>query len=264
MAFCTSCGAQVNGAFCTQCGAAITASGTAPAAAQAPAPAQPMPPAPAAKSGTSPIVWILVIVGGLFLLGAIAVIGAGYFFVHKARDFAANPGYAAAKLIMAANPNISEVSHDDNAGTITVRDNKSGQVMTWNFDDIKNGKFKITATDEKGQTATVELGSSTGKIPAWVPSYPGTDPKATFSVSASGAEGAGGNFTYTTNDPASKVMDFYQDKTKELGMQANVNVQGGQGQVLVATDDAHKRSLTIVIGESGGKTTVNLTYSEKP
>jgi len=265
MAFCTSCGAEVKGAFCINCGAPVKTAGDAPAT--PPTPPQPTyaaAPAPQpVRRGTSPIVWVLVIVGGLFLLGIIGLIGTGLFVAHKAREFAQNPGYAAAKTILALSPNLSEVSHDDNAGTITVRDNKSGQMMTWSFDDIKNGKFKITATDDKGQTATVELGGGAGKMPSWVPSYPGTNPKATFSVSATGSEGGGGNFSYTTSDPVSKVMDFYKDKAKEMGMTTNLNAQAGQGEMMIATDDVAKRNLTVVVGESGGETTVNVTYAGK-
>jgi hypothetical protein len=264
MAFCTSCGAQVNGAFCTQCGTRLnTAAG---AAAPGPA-AQPMP-APPARTGTSPVVWIIAILGGLFLLGAIGVIGMGFFVARKAKEFASNPGYATAKLMMAANPNFSEVSHDDGAGTITIRDSKTGKVMTWNFDDIKNGKFRISAQDENGQTATVEFGGGSGKLPAWVPEYPGTDSKATFSVSAhgtdtSGGSGAGGNFSFTTADAVSKVMDFYRDKAKALGMDTKVAAQTMAGEMLTATDEAGKRTLTVVAANSDGKTTVNVTFGGK-
>src|SRR5438105_3125218 len=52
MAFCTKCGATVVGAFCSQCGAPSAQ------AAQAPVPAP-------ARRGTSPIVWVLVILGSL-------------------------------------------------------------------------------------------------------------------------------------------------------------------------------------------------------
>jgi hypothetical protein len=99
MAFCTTCGATVNGAFCNQCGTPVSAPS---GGAQAPPPQQPAPgmtPPPGAaaaapvvvKRGTSPIVWVLVIVLGLFVFGILAVVGTGFFVFHKARQAGLDP-----------------------------------------------------------------------------------------------------------------------------------------------------------------------------
>lgn len=274
MAFCTNCGANVTGAFCNQCGtpARVQAAAAAGTAQPAPAPVMAQPIAggvPAARK-TSPIVWILVIVGGLFLLGMIGVIGTGYFLVHKAKQagldtdlMQRNPAYAAAKLMVAANPDLSEVSHDDRAGTITLRDNKTGKVTTMNFDDIKNGRIRFSGTDENGKTATVEIGGGAGKLPSWIPEYPGSTAQATFAVKADAGEGEGGNFTFTTHDPPAKVLSFYEDKAKDLGMKVKMTTTGDQGGMIVAADENTDRSLTAIIGGSSGETTVNVTYGRK-
>src|SRR6266700_1879214 len=108
MAFCTNCGANVTGAFCNQCGTPARGQG-APQAMSPPPPGPPPAPgvAPIAR-GTSPIVWVLAIVLGLFVLGFIGVVGTGLFVVHKARQagldpalMSRNPGLAMAKLITA-------------------------------------------------------------------------------------------------------------------------------------------------------------------
>jgi hypothetical protein len=98
MPFCTTCGANVTGTFCSQCGTP-----TAGAAAPAPPPvqqpvatpyaqpysqpyAQPVPPgAPpvVVVRKTSPIVWVLVIVLGLFVLGGISVAAFVAFVAHR-------------------------------------------------------------------------------------------------------------------------------------------------------------------------------------
>jgi hypothetical protein len=274
MAFCTSCGANVTGAFCNQCGTPARAQAPAsPAGPPAAAPVLAQPPAgavPAARK-TSPIVWILLIVGGLFVLGIVGVVGTGFFLVHKAKQagldtdlMQRNPALAAAKLMVAANPDLSEVSHDDRAGTITVRDNKTGKVSTLNFEDIKNGRIKFSGTDEDGKTATVEFGATGSKLPSWIPEYPGSKSQATFAVKAGSSDGGeGGNFTFTTRDSASKVLSFYQDKAKELGMKVNLTTTGNEGGMIVASDETNERSLTIIIGESSGETTVNVTYGRK-
>src|SRR5689334_16268612 len=103
MAFCTNCGATLGGAFCNQCG--TRSAQTSPTAAPAVMPRK-----------TSPIVWVLVIIGGLFGLGLLAAIGTGAFFVHKARQagidgnlFRDNPGLAIGKMMAAVNPNLEVI-----------------------------------------------------------------------------------------------------------------------------------------------------------
>jgi len=102
MAFCTNCGASVDGAFCSQCGRPI---------------AQPNGPSGSVGNGrpdtapsrrkTSPIVWILVGVVGLACVAGAITLAGGLFLVHKAREagvdadlFRDNPGLAIAKLIV--------------------------------------------------------------------------------------------------------------------------------------------------------------------
>jgi hypothetical protein len=91
MPFCTICGANVTGTFCSQCGTPATGAAAPtpqPAAAYPPAAAAPYPQpgapgVPPVARKTSPIVWVLVIVLGLFLLGGIAVAGFVAFVAHR-------------------------------------------------------------------------------------------------------------------------------------------------------------------------------------
>src|SRR5439155_16687288 len=178
MAFCTTCGATVTGAFCNQCGtqarSQASAGGRQPAGAVTPAvtpmPVQVSQAGPAAMAPiarkTSPIVWVLVAVLGLFVLGAVAVLGAGYFVVHKARQagldpelMRRNPGLAVSKLVATINPDGEVVNTDEGAGTITVRATNTGKTITMSFDQAKTGQFKFSATDDEGKTATMAFGA---------------------------------------------------------------------------------------------------------
>ena len=302
MPFCTNCGANVTGAFCQQCGARMssgnppagqTAAPPPPAAAPPPAgftpatppppyTAQPMPatppppaytaqPTPAAGPAprrTSPLVWVMVIVLGLFVLFGIGIFGAGLFVVHKMHQagidpdlMRRNPGMAVGKMIAAVNPDLDVLHTDDSAGTITVRDRRTGKVATITFDQARRGKITFSEQDDHGQTATVEFGA-TGKPPAWVPEYPGSHP--TYAIKGRSDSGdEGGNYTYTTDDPADKVFAFYQDKAKDLGMEAKMTTTTPDGGILVASRDGDDRSLTVVVGKDSEHTTVNVTYGRK-
>lgn len=291
MAFCTKCGATVNGAFCNQCGTqASAASGQSaggPASAGGPVTPPMMPPSPVSPQvsqpgpvamapvarKTSPLVWVLVAVVGIFVLGAVAVLGAGFFIVHKARQagldpelLRRNPGLAVSKMIAAVNPDVDVVNTDEGAGTITLRDKKTGKVITMSFDEAKTGKFKFSATGDDGKTATMEFGAAAGKVPSWVPAYPGAKVEGTFAAKGSDGtdKGEGGIFAFTTQDSPTQVMSFYTDKCKDAGMKINMTTTTTEGGMVVAADEAGKHSLSIIVGSgSGGGTSVSVTYGVK-
>ena len=266
MAFCTNCGVNVAGAFCNQCGTPTrSAAGQPPVAPPPPAGAEPV------KRKTSPIVWVLVIILGLFVIGFVGVVGTGWFVYNKVKQagvdpelFRTNPGLALGKLITAVNPDAEVVRTDDRAGTITIRDKRSGKEITMSFDQAKSGRVTFSAEDDNGKTATVEIGGANAKLPSWVPAYPGATIQANVTARGddSNGTGEGGNFSFTTSDPASRVISFYQDKAKELGMKAKLNASAGDGGTFIAAEE-DRRSLTVVAGTDGERTTVNVTYGAK-
>ena len=274
MAFCTNCGASVNGAFCVQCGTPVKASAAQPPASpgQTPPAVSAVPqqvPGAVVPRKTSPIVWILVCVLGLFVLGGIAVVGTLRYFVHKAgldpELMQRNPGLAVSKMIATMNPDVDVLNTDDARGRITVRDRKTGKVVTMSFDDVKNGKFSFSAVGDDGKTASLEIGSGAGKLPSWVPAYPGADAKGTFSVKGDdgSGQGEGGSFAFTTPDSPAKVKAFYEDKCKQAGMKINMNMTTDQGGMITATDEGERHTLNVTIGGGSGDTTVNVIYGAK-
>jgi len=273
MAFCTSCGANVSGAFCIQCGTPVkTAAGQPSAPPAAPPPAGPAPPQPVAGAvaprKTSPIVWILVGVLGLFVILGVAAVGTLRYFVHKAgldpELMQRNPGLAVSKMIAAVNPDIDVLSTDDATGKITVRDKKTGKVVTMSFDDVKNGKISFSAVGDDGKTASLEIGAG-GKLPSWVPAYPGADAKGTFAIKGDdgNGQGEGGTFSFTTPDSPAKVKSFYEDKCRQAGMKVKMTLNTEQGGMIVATDDGERHTLNVTVAGGSGDTTVTLIYGAK-
>jgi hypothetical protein len=213
------------------------------------------------KRGLSPIVWILLIVGGLFVLGVVGVVGTGVYF---ARSFARNPGLVMAKLITAANPDAEVLSTDTDSQTIRIRDRKTGEEVTLSFDDVRNGRLKFSAKGKNGEVADMEIGGG-GKLPSWVPAYPGA--RAQGNLTAKGASdggvGEGGVISFTTSDPASSVTTFYESKIKELGMSIDLSQLTGSAGVIVGEDEGGKRTLHVMVGESNGETSFTVTYGRK-
>ncbi len=290
MAFCTKCGAQVQGAFCVNCGTPMSSAAPAPGAgtpAPGPLPATPplsAPPAsvPAASAKTSPLVWVLAGCGGLIVLGGL-VFGLIVFktrqFVHSAQK---NPAFAAARLLAAANPDIDVLSTDEDRGTMTVRNKKTGETLTVDVRDAQKGKFVFEQNGKRaeinahadGDKGSFEIKSSEGsmkfgtsdKAPDWVPVYSGATPQGVFS--AQNADGATGSFRFTTNDSVDQVSQYYETALKGAGMKVTTNStqqNGATGFAIVSGDDAAgKRKVVVTASPSGGSTSVGVTYNAKP
>jgi hypothetical protein len=275
MAFCTTCGANVDGAFCPQCGTPVSVAQAAPPPpppnvppvhAYAPQPVQPgmgmAPPPMGQPRKMSPVVLVLLIVFGFFFLCILGLVGFGFF---AARAFRNNPGAVIAKLITAGNPNVDVVNTDNNAGTVTIRDRRTGKESTITFDQARGGRFSITADDDHGGKASMQFGGAANDLPSWVPKYPGAVNTGLFSAKGSDAngEGEGGSFGFTTPDAPQKVLDFYRGKAGDLGLKINMNTDTGSGGMIVAAEENEKRTMMVTANASGNSTSVSVTYKSK-
>lgn len=103
------------------------------------------------------------------------------------------------------------------------------------------------------------------KVPAWVPDYPGSDPRSAFS--AQGSQGESGSFTFKTRDQPDKVIKFYRDWFQTSGLNLTTNITSDEphqaAATLVAEDDAKSRSVTVIVGREASDTTVSVTYANK-
>ena len=90
------------------------------------------------------------------------------------------------------------------------------------------------------------------KLPSWISAYPGTSPQR-----------AGSAFTFRTQDPAERVLDFYQSQLMKSGLHMEARGGGEYGGILSAGDDAHTRSVMIEIRADKGASEVTITPVEK-
>src|SRR5215207_3396874 len=92
------------------------------------------PPVPGQKKKMSALGWIAIGCGAIAIIGILALGGAafigGRFLKHKAAEFEKNPALAAAELAIRANPDYEVVESDSDAGTLTVKNSKTGEVVT--------------------------------------------------------------------------------------------------------------------------------------
>lgn len=246
---------------------------------------------PPAKKGLSPLAWVAIGCGAIAILGILVVGGlvmAGGMFAKKQLDkFEKNPAVAAAELIVRANPELELVESDPEAGTLTIRNTKTGEVVTMNAEDIQEGKItfttkegtssvdfsggeeggSMTVTDEKGETATFSAGAGAPKdLPAWVPAYPGGTPQGIFQSST--AQERGASFTVQTSDAADEVLEFYKGKLEEEGLtvqsssfETNGKVAGG---TVTGTSSDQKRTVNVIVSSQEGQgAQAVVSYSEK-
>ncbi len=252
-------------------------------------PQAPGAPAPAKKKGLHPLVWVGIGCGVLLLVAAAVVIVGGYFVVQKGKEFASdmekNPALGAARLIVKLNPELEEVAVDEQAGTITVRNTKTGEVITVDLEDAKDGKFGFTSdgktvrveTDQEGGTmhvtgdggkeGTFDLSFGKGgdeKLPDWVPLYPGAEQSGVYTMTSD--DGATGGVTLTTDDAIEKVTDAFREQLKQAGFEVQVNTfttdEKGTAAMVMGEHQASKRTVHVILGAKDGKTTAAVTYSQ--
>ncbi len=266
----------MEGRFCTKCGAPA-----GEAHSSAPAPAMPGP-VESAKKTTSPLVWVLVGCLGLVVVVGVLITAGGFFVASKVKQAHGNPALAIAKIMAAANKGIEIVSSDDAAGTVTFRDKKTGKTVTLDLEELKKGHISFEGEDRekidinaqgKGKEGTVSVKTKEGTVkfgaggavnlPSWIPNYPGSSPEG--DVSAQGANGVTGSFSFKTGDTPDKVADFYVQAFNREGLKADKNQTEQNGKtvsvVVMGKDDG--REVTMSVAVDAGATRVTVSYSSQ-
>ncbi len=260
------------------------------------------PAAPPAKSGIGKVIlWIVGIFAGLFVLVIIGVVVVGFFVAREVKQATANPVFAAAKYMVAANPDLETVSSDASSGTLVVRDKKTGKVSTMKVDPARktmavtdeNGKTvtmkldasnnRLVLTDDTGKTATItadtqagnvevkgpegtyKMGANADQAPSWVPVYPGVTPQNTFSASSNGEQS--GTYVFVTKDAVDKVLGYYDSGLKRGGFKTSSTTNNTNGKItgmVSGTAGNDKRTVMVIAGGEDDGTKVSVTFNSKP
>ncbi|MEZ5324096.1 MAG: hypothetical protein R3F19_03430 [Verrucomicrobiales bacterium] len=242
------------------------------------------------NSGLSSIAKVGIGCGIVAVLGIIIFAALAFFGVRKAasmaEDFANNPA-AAAELIVKMNPKLDHVSTDADAGTMTIRNKETGELVTLNFDDIKQGKFSVQGangedvfsidsdtanngiTINSGENGEIKIGGAAdlSDVPSWVPVYPDTL-KSTTAMARKTPDGkATGMIAFDVADDISKIIEFYRTALKDQGYDVKentVNTNGAMSQaVLSATHATDGHKLNILVGQANDKRSLMINYEEQ-
>jgi hypothetical protein len=243
-------------------------------------PPLPVPAAPK-KKGLPVLAWVAIGCGALLLIAGLAVVVGGFFVARTVGKAAKNPEMAAAKLVVAANPDLEIVSADEGAGTLTVRNKKTGDVVTMDLSQIKQGKLDFTgpkgeklsigAEGKEGQgtlnfrseQGDVTFGAGTGdKPPAWIPEYPGSAPEGTYSMTDN--ERTAGGFQFRVPDAPQAVVDRYEEAFKAAGFETGKQTYSGGGSTGgVVSAKSGGRTVTVSVASGDDGTTVMVNFEEK-
>jgi hypothetical protein len=233
------------------------------------------------KKGLGVVGWVAIGCVGVILV--VGVVAGGLFFygARKVKAMADDPT-AAIEMMAALNPDIEVVDKDTDAGTVTIRDKKSGQTMTVDMDDLKEGRInfstsegneasvsfdqdagKVEIRSEGADGAVAQFGGDT-KLPAWVPSYPGATSEGVYS--AQDAQSESGSFTLSSTDSLDEVFGFYRSQLQSGGYKVTENRYSspqGDGAMLVGETADGNRTLTFTMQAAEGKVQVMGGYTQK-
>lgn len=229
--------------------------------------------------------WVLIGCVGLMLVGGLVVGGVVWYGYNKAKQMGfdpelakKNPALAAAKVVVNMDPDKEFISADENNNTITIRDKKSGKVVTLTVEQDKNGHVTFKGKDESGKETTVSMsgdkgievttpdgkttigGGSNVTLPDWIPQYPGVKMEGTYSTENEASEGKG--YSFSTSDSVQQVINFYEDKMKAQGFNTSkttTTVNDKTSVNLSANDGNYRRFLVVGATEEGSGTKVTVT-----
>ena len=240
------------------------------------------------KKGLGPLAWIAIGCGGLILIAFLVMSVAIWFGARKAKDWAQDfeedPAKAAAEMLVKVNPELEMVESDENEGTITIRVKETGEVATFDYSEIQEGKLSLESSEgriafdatseDEGAIFTLETDEGTtqfgtlgepGELPDWLPTYPNAENAQTgFSEDKAGSRS--GSFQFETTDSPEEVFRRYREGFEAAGLsvQETTTTQDGtiQGGSLSAKEESGVRQSSVTIVSAGEKTRVSIFFAE--
>jgi uncharacterized protein YneF (UPF0154 family) len=242
-----------------------------------------------AKKGIPIWAWVGIGCAALVMVVLVVVMVGGFFVARKVQDVAAdfeeNPALATARMIVKLNPELEEVSTDEDAGTMTIRNTKTGEEITVNFEDIEEGRFSFTTdegeitvdasemkdsgsikvTNDEGAVVFSTGGAVSEDVPSWVPVYPGSEPANRHTMRTEEEETGG--FELETSASVAEALEFYKTALEGEGYEVAVNTftqEDSEGGMVNGSHGDEGRNVVVIFNsEGGGPTKIVISYSER-
>ena len=221
--------------------------------------------------------WVVAVI----LLGLVAMAGLGFYWMHKAKEAGLNPDLirknrdlGTAEVAVIRRGDVRVLSRNDAAGTMVVRDKKTGKTTSLKFDPSTKSMVDVdehskqaavqametSAISETKPPDTTQPPASSGNGSSWLPIYPGTSAQTTVSHDETGGER--GSYVFVTMDAAEKVLSYYSEQLTTAGMKVST-APAPDGTSISAVEESKGRSVQVTISKASDGTRVSLSYEEK-
>lgn len=235
------------------------------------------------KKSSKALIYVLAGCGVLSFIAIVVVIFAFLFVGKKIKTFASNPEEAIVKIVAANNPDVEVVEIDRENQKITIKNNKTGEVMVLNFSDVKKGKIRWEGKSDKGSIemrggeeggkieiynegnkSTITYGSDSN-IPKWLPEFKGFN--VVNQVNSRGESENAGTIELETEKDMETVIKEIENAFKGKGFKINRTFsQTGEGQkssMLQGGSEDGKKTFFVIISEENSKVKCLINYNEK-
>lgn len=232
------------------------------------------------KKGLSTLAWV-GIGCAVVLLVIVLLMGACGFFLARAveevvENVGQNPVAFAAETLVRLNPNLELVESDREAGKITIREKSSDKVLTFNYEDIQEGRFSFEGEDGEslvvdGEDGVVSISTALGTarigaleatdLPDWLPMYDGSAVES-GGFSAVANEQRSGTFAFKSEDDVDEILAFYEKIMAGLDLvvtRAAYSSGDASVNTLSGTSDVHSLNVSVSQTAADG-TAVQIVY----
>lgn len=196
------------------------------------------------------------------ILLALAVGKCAHWVSQKTEEAKKNPDKVAAEMIVKFNPEVEKVSENEAEGEMTIRNKKTGEVITLKYKDLAEGR--LTVKNEKGEEATFGA-ADLSKVPVWVPRVQDLKDAVSAFQSENGNEVAGSYAGKSTQSVEALAEYFAAEASKmEMTTKTETGTSGSGENSRFLTYKNDKRSLQIALSrkQGGSDTEVMVTYQE--
>ena len=244
------------------------------------------------KKGLHPMTWVAIGCAGLLLVVFLVVAVGDEFAFKKEKEIVeemeANPTRTAAELFVELNPELELIETDETTGTMTIRNKKTDETVTLDYEAIKDGRFEwqtqdggegggisVATTETSDGAPAIQISTAEGEtkfggnmdlsdVPSWVPAYPGTaEREGTFSSDT--ASGVSGAYSFKSPDKPSVVIEYYDKLLSGQGFevtQQSFDGSGASGGNISGTRASDGRTVTIFVQSKDQGSQSMLQYSE--